>query len=99
MKGFSYESVAPPGGGDIYWYIGNEWGIPLFKPLYLFGGFDVGNCVKKGENPFGVIKKDIFVGVGGLTAAGPIRFVLAIPLKNRIQIQDFKYLFLIGFNF
>ena len=99
LKGFSYESVAPPGGGDIYWYIGNEWGIPLFKPLYLFGGFDVGNCVKKGENPFGVIKKDIFVGVGGLTAAGPIRFVLAIPLKNRIQIQDFKYLFLIGFNF
>ena len=99
LKGFNYESVAPPGGGDIYWYIGNEWGIPLFKPLYLFGGLDVGNCVKRGENPFGIIKKDIFVGVGGLTAAGPIRFVLAIPLHNRIQIQDFKYLFLIGFNF
>jgi len=99
LKGFGYESIAPPGGGDIYWYIGNEWGFPLVKPIYIFSGYDIGNCVKKGKNPLGLIKKDIFLGIGGITAAGPIRFIAALPLHNRIRIQDIKYLFLIGFNF
>lgn len=99
LKGYSYESVAPAGGGEIFWYAGTEWGFPLFKPAYLFGGLDFGNAVKKSKNPFGEIKKDVFIGVGSITAAGPIRFVIAIPLKNRIKFQDIKYLFLVGFNF
>ena len=99
LKGYSYESVAPAGGGDIFWYFGTEWGFPLFKPAYLFGGLDFGNAVKKSENPFGEIKKDAFIGVGSVTAAGPIRFVIAVPLENRIKVQDIKYLFLVGFNF
>ncbi len=99
LKGYSYESIAPEGGGEIFWYLGTEWGFPLFKPLYLFGGLDFGNVVKKSQNPFGEIKKDVFIGVGSVTAAGPIRFVIALPLKNKLNLQDIKYLFLVGFNF
>ena len=99
LKGYSYESVAPAGGGEIFWYAGTEWGFPVFKPAYLFGGLDFGNAVKKSKNPFGEIKKDAFIGVGSVTAAGPIRFVIAVPLENQIKVQDIKYLFLVGFNF
>ena len=99
LKGFSYESVAPTGGGDLAWYFGTEWGIPLTKPLYLFAGFDVGNSVKRGQNPLHRAKKDIFVGVGSITAAGPLRFVIALPLEGKVNFQSIKYLFLVGFNF
>ena len=99
LKGYSYEGVAPAGGGDIFWYLGTEIGIPLFKPLYLFGGLDLGNSVKKGQNPFKEFKKDIFAGVGGITTAGPIRFIVALPLEGKVTFSNIKYLFLVGFNF
>ncbi|RTZ58682.1 MAG: hypothetical protein DSZ31_05405 [Gammaproteobacteria bacterium] len=99
LKGYSYEGVAPAGGGDIFWYLGTEAGFPAVKPLYLFAGFDLGNSVKRGENPFREFKKDIFAGVGGVTTVGPIRFVVALPLEGKITVGNFKYLFLIGFNF
>jgi len=99
LKGYSYEGVAPYGGGDIFWYLGTEAGFPAIKPFYLFAGFDLGNSVKRGENPFREFKKDIFAGVGGITTAGPIRFVVAFPLEGKITFGNIKYLFLIGFNF
>ena len=99
LKGYTYESVAPPGGGEIFWYAGTEVGFPLFGSAYLFTGFDAGASVKRNQNPFGEIKKDIFVGAGSLTGAGPIRFVVALPLENKITLSSLKFLFLVGFNF
>jgi len=99
LKGYTFESVAPVGGGDLYWYAGAEMGIPLKKPLYGFFGFDVGNAVRRGVNPFADAKADLFAGVGSVTAVGPLRFVVALPLKGKVKPSSLKYLFLVGFNF
>ncbi len=99
LKGYSYESVAPPGGGEMFWYAGAEAGFPLFGSAYLFTGFDIGASVKRNQNPFGEVKKDIFAGAGSLTAVGPIRFVVALPLEGKITFSSLKFLFLVGFNF
>ncbi len=100
LKGYTYESVAPAGGGEIYWYAGLEMGIPIFKKgPYLFGGADFGNSVKHNQNPFGEIKKDIFLGVGVLTKVGPIRGGLALPLEDKVSFKDVKPFLLVGFSF
>jgi outer membrane protein insertion porin family len=99
LKGYGYESVGPYGGGDLYWYTGIEAGVPAFKSLYLFGGFDFGNAVKRSENPFKDFKKDIFVGAGTVTTMGPVRFVLATPLEGKFSLTNLKTLVLIGFSF
>ena len=99
LKGYGYESVAPYGGGDIFWYTGLEVGFPVKKPLYLFTGADFGNSVKKSENPFKDFKKDIFVGGGVVTAMGPIRVIVATPLEGKISLTNLKFGVLIGFTF
>ena len=100
LKGYSYESVAPKGGGDIYWYSTLEGGLKVSSNgLYIFGGTDVGNCVKRNQNPFKGLKKDIFLGVGTITSLGPLRFVVAAPLEGKITFSNLRYLFLLGFNF
>jgi outer membrane protein insertion porin family len=100
LKGYSYESVAPPGGGEIYWYSGLELGIPITKGgPYIFGGTDLGNSVKNNQNPFKDIKKDIFLGAGALTRVGPIRGGIALPLEEKVSLKDIKLFFLVGFSF
>ncbi len=100
LKGFSYEGIAPPGGGDIYWYWGEEFGLPLFKKgFYLFTGFDAGNAVKRGENPFKYPRWDLFLGGGISTAAGPIRGGLAWPYQGKLNLTNFRIFISIGFQF
>ncbi len=100
LKGYSYESVAPLGGGELFWYTGFEVGFPIFgKGIYLFGGADFGNAVKRHQNPFKEIKRDIFLGAGTVTAMGPIRFVVAAPLEGEVNLSTLKYLLLVGFDF
>jgi len=100
LKGYSYESVAPPGGGELYWYAGFEVGLPTpLGALYLFTGADFGNAVKRGENPFKEVKKDAFVGLGTPTAVGPLRFVVAAPLEGRPKLSNLRFLLLVGFEF
>jgi len=100
LKGYSYESVAPKGGGEIYWYSTLEGGLKISSNgIYIFGGTDIGNCVRRNQNPFKGIKKDIFLGVGTVTSLGPLRFVVAAPLEGEITLSSLKYLFLLGFTF
>ena len=99
LKGYSFESVAPYGGGTVSWYFNLEGGFKVYKSFYLFPGFDIGNCALSWKESFKQPKKDIYVGLGTLTGVGPIRFTVAVPLKNRIQLQDIKYFLYIGFGF
>jgi len=100
LKGYTYEAIAPYGGGNYYWYFGTEFGIPAFGGVYGFFGFDVGNSVKDADLLLKDLKADLFVGAGTITAAGPLRLGVAFPYEdNRIRFKDFKIFMLIGFQF
>ena len=100
LKGYSYESVAPLGGGTVYWFLNTEIGFPFLKKknIYVFPGLDLGNCNNKVNKVFSKIKKDIYIGIGTITKVGPIRFTLAMPLENKISLSSFKFFFLLGFS-
>ena len=101
LKAYPYESVAPYGGGNYYWYTGFELGIPVWGGnLYLFSGFDAGNAAKTVKNLKQNVKSDLFIGLGTVTSLGPIRGGFAIPYENqRFKLKDGKFFLLIGFQF
>jgi outer membrane protein insertion porin family len=100
LKGYTYEAVAPYGGGNYYWYVGTEIGVPVAGGFYIFSGFDSGNSVNSTKNLFKNIKSDIFLGAGTVTAIGPIRLGVAFPYENnQIRLKDFKIFMLVGFQF
>jgi len=100
LKGYAYESVAPPGGGNYFWFSTVELGVKLpLDGFYLFGGTDFGTAAKSKKNLFRNIKKDLFLGAGTVTELGPIRFVVATPTEKGLKLSNLKYLLLVGFNF
>jgi outer membrane protein insertion porin family len=100
LKGYTYEAIAPYGGGSYYWYYGFEVGIPVVSSIYLFTGFDTGNSVNNAKELFKNVKSDAFLGAGTVSALGPIRFGVAFPYENnRFKLKDFKIFMSVGFQF
>ena len=79
LRGYDYEEVGQPSGGNYYTFGRLELEIPLRKPIILALFTDAGNVGKNLEDTLRHPKWSFGSGLGAKTPIGPIRLDIAFP--------------------